>query len=167
VLPRTEKGKTTMLYRARLTTVLVAAGVALTVWPTTSASASASRSSTCKAYAAAEAKEARASTALQQAIANDKWPKVQKLLLSTFAGATSSEKELAASLRNAPAKVKAAAALALKLDHSFTGLITRAPNYDAYASKAAAAEQTPKVQAALKVLSAYSSKLCGSTTPTT
>jgi hypothetical protein len=156
-----------MLYRARLATVLMAAGVGLAVWPAASASATLSRSSTCKAYAAAEAKQARAGTALQQAITNDTWAKVQKLLLSTFAGETNSEKELAASLHAAPAKVKTAAAVALKLDHSFTGLVKSATSYGAYASAVGAAEAAPKVQAALKVLSAYSTKLCGSTTPTT
>jgi hypothetical protein len=157
-----------MLYGAKLTGACVAALVALVgAAPVATASTAVSRSSVCQAYAGAEAKEARASTALAPVIAKGSWRSIQKELLSTFAGETSAEKKLAGYLDTASAKVRAAAAVALRLDRSFTTFARHATSFTAFESAVSAAESTPKVTAALKVLAAYAQKLCGSSTPST
>jgi hypothetical protein len=57
--------------------------------------------------------------------------------------------------------------VALKLDNSFKTIISNSSSLTQFESGITAAESTPKVTAALKVLDAYSAKLCGTTTPTT
>ena len=56
--------------------------------------------------------------------------------------------------------------MVLKLDGSFKSVIQNSTSLTQYESGITAAESTPKVKAALAVLDAYTTKLCGSTTPT-
>jgi hypothetical protein len=156
-----------MLHRAKLGAALLTVGMTMAIIPITTASATVAKSSVCKAYSAEEAKQLKASDGLEKDIASGNWASAKKAMLSTFTSEASAEKQFAAYLNGASAKVKAAAAVALKLDNSFKTIISNSSSLTQFESGITAAESTPKVTAALKVLDAYSAKLCGTTTPTT
>jgi hypothetical protein len=149
-----------MFHRAKLWTALLAVGVGMAIVPVTTASATVAKSSICKAYTAEQNKQLKASSALEKDITSNNWSKVQKALLSTFSSEASAEKEFAAYLNGASAKVKAAAAVALKLDASFKTVVQKSTSLTQFETGITAAESTPKVKAALSVLEAYSNKLC-------
>jgi hypothetical protein len=141
-------------------------GLALAIVPVTTASA-VTKSSICKAYTADQNKEIAAGNAIKKDIASSSWVKVQKALLTTFNAEASAEKEFAAYLRGASAKVRAAGAVVLKLDASFKTVVKKSSSLIQFESGITRAESTPKVKAALNVLETYASKLCPSTTATT
>jgi hypothetical protein len=156
-----------VLYRAKLCGALLALVVAMAVLPVATASATLAKSSICKAYKSEEAKQLKSSTALAKDVLSGKWAVIKKDLLATFNGEAGAEKQFAAYLSGASAKVKSATAVVLKLDGSFKTIIQSSSSLTAFESGITAAEATPKVKAALKVLDAYTTKLCGATTPTT
>jgi hypothetical protein len=156
-----------MLRRTKLWISLLAAGLALAVVPTTTASATIATSSICTAYTAAQNKEIAASSAIEKDIASGTWAKVQKALLSTFSSEASAEKQFATYLNGASAKVRAAAAEALKLDASFKKVIQKSKSLNQFESGINKAESTSKAKAAVSVLESYANKLCPSSTPTT
>jgi hypothetical protein len=149
-----------MFHGAKLWAAAVAVVATMAVIPVTTASATIAKSSICKAYTAEQNKELKASNALEKDITSSNWAKVQKALLSTFSGEASAEKQFAAYLNGASAKVRAAAAVALKLDASFKTVVQKSTSLTQFESGITAAESTPKVKAALNVLEAYSNKLC-------
>jgi hypothetical protein len=157
-----------MRHGAKLAAAFLAAGMVLVTATDSAPAASAAvgRSSICKAFAAAEAKQKRASAALGPVIAQGNWTSIRKALLSTFAEETSAEKEFAGYLHSASAKVRGAATVALRLDRSFTTIARHSTSLTSFETTVKAAESTPKVTAALKVLSVYAQKLCGSTPST-
>jgi hypothetical protein len=156
-----------MLSRAKLCAALLTAAVAMAVLPAATASATVAKSSLCKSYKSEESKESKASTSLEKDLEAGNWASTKKDLLATFKGEAGAEKQFAAYLNGASAKVKSAAAVVLKLDSSFKTIIENSNSLTQYESGITAAEGTPKVTAALDVLSAYTTKLCGSTTATT
>jgi trehalose/maltose hydrolase-like predicted phosphorylase len=156
-----------MLQWAKLGAGAMAIGVAMAVWPAASASAGVEKSSICTAYKAEEAKQVKASTALTKDIESGNWATIQKAMLSTFASEAGAERQFDAYLNGASAKVKAAAAVALQLDASFKTVIEKSTSLTSFEAAITKAESTPKVTAALKVLDAYSGKLCPTSTPTT
>jgi len=147
--------------------VAMAIVTAVAVMPAVTASASIAKSTVCKAYTAEENKQEKSESGLEKVYESGNWSKIQKALLSSFSSEASAEKSFDAYLNGASSKVKAAAAVALKLDNSFKSVIQKSTSLTQFESGITAAESTPKVKAALKVLDAYSTKLCGSTTPTT
>jgi hypothetical protein len=156
-----------MLNRAKLCGALLAVVVATAVLPVATASATLAKSSVCKAYKTEEAKQLKSSSALVKDVESGNWAVIKKDLLATFNGEAGAEKEFADYLSGASSKVKSAAAVVLKLDGSFKTIIQNSSSLTAFESGITAAEGTPKVTAALKVLDAYTTKLCGATTPTT
>jgi len=156
-----------MLTRAKLSVALLAATVGLAVLPAATASATVAKSSICAAYKSEEGKESKASTQIGKDMESGNWASLKKALLSTFKSEAGAEKEFTAYLNGASAKVKTAAAVILKLDGSFKTIIQNSTSLTQFESGITAAESTPKVKAALDVLDTYTTKLCGSTTPTT
>ncbi len=156
-----------MLFRAKLSAALLAVVVALAVLPVATASATVAKSSLCTSYKSEETKQSKASSALAKDIESGSWASIKKALLSAFNGEAGAEKQFAAYLSGAPAKVKAAAAVILKLDGSFKTIIQNSNSLTSFESGITAAESSPKVKAALSTLDSYTTKLCGSTTPTT
>ncbi|MGA2306999.1 MAG: hypothetical protein ABSH29_22830 [Acidimicrobiales bacterium] len=156
-----------MLSGAKLCGALSALVVAMAVLPVATASATPGGSSICKAYNAEETKEVKASAALAKDVDSDNWAVIKKDLLATFKGESSAEKGFDAYLSGASAKVKSAAAVVLKLDSTFKTIVQSSSSLTAYEKGITAAEETPKVHAALKVLDSYTTALCGATTSNT
>ena len=159
-----------MLFRAKLCGALTAVVVALAVLPAATATATVAtvaKSSLCTAYKSEETQQTKAGDALAKDIESGNWASIKKALLSSFNGEAGAEKQFAAYLNGASAKVKAAAAVILKLDGSFKNIIANSSSLASFESGITAAESSPKVKAALNVLTAYTTKLCGSTTSTT
>jgi hypothetical protein len=156
-----------MLSRASLFVALLAAVVGLAILPAATASATVAKSALCKSYTAEENKQLKASAALGKEMESGNWASIKTALLSTFKGEAGAEKEFAAYLNGASSKVKSAAAVVLKLDGTFKTIIQNSSSLTQFTTGIDAAESAPKVKAALNVLSTYTTKLCGSTTPTT
>jgi hypothetical protein len=161
----------TMLQRAKLGVGVIATGLALVlavaVLPAATASASIERSSICKAYKAEETKSINAGAALGKDIESGNYAAIKKALLATFNGEANSEKQFLAVLNGASAKVKAAAAVSLKLVNQFKSIIEKSTTVAQFEAGITAAESSPKIKAALTVLDAYTTKLCGAVTPVT
>jgi hypothetical protein len=151
--------------RAKVGVGVVATGLALVlalaVIPAVTASASIYTSSICKAAKAEEAKSAKGTASLTKAMESGNWPVIQKKLLSIFNGEAGAEKQLANALSGASAKVKAAAAVSLSLVSKFKTIIQNAKSLTQFETGITAAESSPKIKAAEKVLDNYSTKLCG------
>ena len=156
-----------MRSRAKLCGALLAVVVATAVLPVATASATLARSSVCKAYETEKAKEAKSSTALDKDVESGNWALIKKDLLAAFKGEADTEREFAGYLGSASSKVKSAAAVVLKLDSSFKSIAQSSSSLSAYEAGITAAESTPTVRAALKVLDAYTAKQCGTATPKT
>ena len=156
-----------MLQRAKVGAGMLAIGVAMAVWPAASASAGVDKSSICQAYQAEVKKQTSASTKLQKVIEGGSWTTIKKAMLSTFTQETADETKFNGYLKGASSKVKAAAAVALKLDASFKPIIAKSTSLKQFEAKIGAAESTAKVKSALTVLNAYSTTLCGSSTSST
>ncbi len=155
-----------MLQRVLAGTGLAALVVAATLWPAATASPAADKTSICQAYQAEETKQTKANAKLTKLLETGKWTAGKKALVSTASQESDAEKQFAGVyLKGAPRTVKAAAAVALKLDATLRNVVAKAKSLDQYEKSVTAAEGTPKVQAALQVLDAYTSELCGSTTP--
>jgi hypothetical protein len=107
--------------------------------------------------------------ALAKAMASGNWPAVQKALLASFNSESGAVKGLEAALSSAPSNVKAAAATFFKFDGQIKSIVQSSTSLTQFSSQISSIEESPKVQAALKTMSAYGEKLCpGSiTTPTT
>jgi hypothetical protein len=156
-----------MLARAKLCLALLGIVVATAALPVASASATLAKSSICKVYGSQVTQESKASAALEKKIESENWASIKKALLIAVNGDRGAEKQFAAYLSGASAKVKAAVAVVLKLDASFKSIIERSTSLTGYETGVTTAESSPKVTAALAVLSAYTTKLCGSITTTT
>lgn len=160
-----------LVQRAKVGVGVIATGLALVlalaVVPAVTASASVNISSICKAYKGEVAKSTKGTASLTKAMESGNWPVIQKKLLSIFNGEASSEKEFAAFLSGASAKVKAAAAVSLSLVSKFKTIIENAKSLTQFEQGITAAESTPKIKAAEKVLDSYTTKLCGSITAVT
>jgi hypothetical protein len=155
-----------MLRRAKLEFGTLAVGVALamttalTLLPATAASATLEKSSLCKAYTAEVKQQSKGSAALgREMAASGKWSSMQKALLGTFDNEASAEKQFANRIGGS-AKVKAAVAVALQLDNTFRSIIQHSTSLSQFQSGIQAAESTPKVTAAEKVLATYAKGLC-------
>jgi hypothetical protein len=158
------------MLKAKIGAGILALGLATVVWPVSTASATTATvatSSLCTAYKGEQAKQESASTSLEKVMASGKWSKIQKAMLATFGTELNTEKQFIGLLSGASSKVKAAAAVALKLDSEFKTIVASSKNETQFEAKITAAESTPKVEAALKVLTAYSEKTCPTTTPST
>ncbi len=155
-----------MRSRAKLCAALLVVVVTMAILPAATASASLAKSSVCKAYKSEVSKESKATNALTKDLESGNWASIKTALLATFKGEAGAEKQFAAYLNGASAKVKAAAAVVLKLDGTFKSVIQNSTSLTQYESGITAAESTPKVKAALAVLDAYTTKLCGSITST-
>jgi hypothetical protein len=157
-----------MLQRVLASTVLAALILAATLSPAATASAVADKTSICQAYQADETKQAKANAKLRKLLETGKWAAGKKALLSTASQESRAEKQFAGVyLKGAPQTVRAAAAVALKLDATLRNVIAKAKSLGQYDRGITAAETTPEVQAALQVLNAYTTELCGSTTSST
>jgi hypothetical protein len=162
------------MLRTKIGAGILALGLATAVWPVSTASASVAtvatvatvaKSSLCTAYKGEQAKEESASTSLEKVMASGKWSKIQKAMLSTFGSELNTEKQFIGLLNGASSQVKAAAAVALKLDANFKTIVASSKSLTQFQTKITAAESAPKVEAALKVLTAFSEKTCPTTTP--
>ena len=157
-----------MLQRVVAGTGVAVVVLAAALWPAGTTSAAIGKTTTCQAYQADEAKQEKADTKLTKLLESGKWAASKKALVSTAGQEASEEKEFASVyLKGAPQSVRAAAAVALKLDATFKTVIEKAKNLSQYEKGITAAETTPKVQAAFGVLDAYTTQLCGNSTTTT
>jgi hypothetical protein len=151
-----------MLRRAKIGIGTLAVGMALTLVPAATASATVAKSSLCKAYNAEVKQQSKGSAALAREMASGKWSAIKKALLATFSKEANAEKEFSVFLNGASAKVKAAANVALGLDNSFKSVIQHSNSLAQFETGITAAESTPKVKAALNVLDNYTKGLgCG------
>jgi hypothetical protein len=151
-----------MLRRAKLGVGTLAVGLALTLAPAVTASATVAKSAICKAYTSEVNKQTKGQSALTKDIESGKWSSIQKALLSTFNAEASAEKGFTAYLNGASAKVKAAANVLLGLDNKYKSIIQHATSLQQFETGIGAASQTPKVTAALNVLDNYAKTLkCG------
>ncbi len=149
-----------MLRRAKLGMGMLAVGLALALVPAATASAAVEKSALCKAYQNEVTKQSNASGALAKEMESGKWSSIRSALLSTFNGEANAEKQFNSFLNGASAKVKAAAAVVLQLDNSFKKVIQQSTSLQQFETGITAAESTPKVTAALKVLDGYSKSIC-------
>jgi hypothetical protein len=151
-----------MLRRVKFGIGMLAVGLALTLVPAVTASATVAKSSLCKAYNAEVNQQSKGSASLAKEMESGKWSSIKKALLATFAKEANAEKEFSVFLNGASAKVKAAAGVALGLDNSFKSVIQRSTSLQQFETGITAAESTPKVKAALNVLDNYTKSLgCG------
>jgi hypothetical protein len=151
-----------MLRRAKLGVGMLAVGVAMALLPAATASATIEKSAICKAYTKDVNEQSKGSSALAKEMASGKWSVIQKALLGEFSREESSEKDFTAFLSGAPAKVKAAANVALGLDDKFKSIIQHSTSLQQFETGVTAAERIPKVTAALGVLDNYAKTLkCG------
>jgi hypothetical protein len=155
------------MLRAKIGAGILALGLATAIWPVSTASASVAESSLCTAYKGEQAKQESASNSLEKVMASGKWSKIQKAMLATFGTELNTEKQFIGLINGASSKVKAAAAVALKLDADFKTIVASSNSLTQFETKITAAESTPKVKAALKVLTTFSEKTCPTTTPST
>jgi hypothetical protein len=163
-----------VLNRAKVGIGVATIGMALSLVPALSASASIARSASiqksglCKAYTADQKAELKTSTgsALEKAIEAGNFTAVKKALLSSFAGQSKAESEMNAFLSGASSKVRAAAGVILKFDGTLKGIIEKSTSMTQFESGISTAESNPKVTAALKTLDGYTNGLCGAP-PTT
>jgi hypothetical protein len=163
MLRRAQLGVGTLVGGAALAlAVALAAAMGLALLPATTASATVAKSSLCKAYNAEVKQQQKGSAAFEREMASGKWASMQKALLATFNKEANAEKQFAALIGGASAKVKAAAAVALQLDTTFRSIIQRSTSEVQFQSGITAAESTPKVKAAENVLVNYSKGLCRS-----
>jgi hypothetical protein len=174
VTERIGKVEKIMLKKAKIGLGVATIGMALSMVPAVTASASVSASATlrtsslCKAYKAdLKAASKSESASIEKAIESGNWPAAQKALLSAFNGESGLEKSLVASLASAPSKVKAAASVSLKFDATLKSLIQKSKSLTQYESLVTAASKNPKLAAAEKVLDAYTQKECPGLLPTT
>ncbi len=149
-----------MLRRARLGMGMLAVGLALALLPAATASATVEKSSLCKAYQAEVAKQTKASGTVAKEMESGKWSSIKSALLSTFNSEANSDKQFDSLLSGASARVKAAAAVALQLDSTYKKVIQKSTSLPQFETGITAAESTPKVKAALKVLDNYSKSIC-------
>jgi hypothetical protein len=160
-----------LVQRAKVGMAVMATGLALVlalaVVPAVTASATIATSSICKAYKSEVAKSTKGTASLTKSMESGNWPVIQKKLLSIFNGEASSEKAFASVLSGASAKVKAAVTVSLSLVSKFKSIIEKATSLAQFESGITAAESSPKIKGAEKVLDAYTTKLCGSITPAT
>jgi hypothetical protein len=140
---------------------MLVVGLALALVPAATASASIEKSAVCRAYNSEVTKQTKGSANLAKDMESGNWSSIRGALLATFNGEANAEKEFAAYLSGASAKVKAAAAVALKLDSTFKTIIESSSSLQQFETRITAAESTPRVTAALKVLDSYSKSICG------
>jgi hypothetical protein len=140
---------------------MLVVGLTLALMPAATASASIEKSSVCAAYKTEVTKQTKGSANLAKEMESGNWATIKGALLSTFNGEANAEKQFAGYLSGASAKVKSAAAVALKLNSTFKTVIENSSSLQQFETNITAAESTPKVTAALKVLASYSKHLCG------
>ncbi len=149
-----------MLRRARLGIGMLAVGLTLALLPAATASATVEKSALCKAYQSEVAKQTKASATVAKEMASGKWSTVKKALLATFNSEANSEKQFSSYLNGASGKVKAAAAVAVQLNNTVMKVLQKSTSRQQFETGILAAESTPKVSAALKVLGNYSATIC-------
>jgi hypothetical protein len=179
VTERIGKVETTMLNRAKIGIGVATIGMALSVIPALSASASVKASATLRSNALcgdyksqlkSEDSSTTSGSALEKAYTSGKWSEIQKALLSSYSSETGAVNKLESVLSGAPSSVKSAAGQVLKFENSLKTVIQQSTSLTQFSQKSLSAEQNPKVQAALKTLDAYGAKECPgeiTTTPTT
>jgi hypothetical protein len=164
-----------MLNKARIGIGIAAIGLAASMVPAVSASASVSRtagihaiqlvqkSSLCKSdeKLSAAAAKTEGGSALEKDIESGNFGAVKKLMLATFTSESSLEKAYNAYLSGAPKNVQSAASESLKFDGTIKSDIEKSNSMTQFESYIESAEKNPKLVAAEKVLSAYSEKKCG------
>jgi hypothetical protein len=149
----------TIVRKVRLGIYPVAIGMGLTLVPAVTASATVETSAVCKAYNTDVKLQSKGSAALAKQIASGKWSSIQKALLTEFSQRASAEKDFSSFLSGAPAKVKAAANVAVGLDNKFKSIVQHSSNVQQFGTAIGKAEHIPKVVAALGVLGNYARTL--------
>jgi hypothetical protein len=128
--------------------------------PAAKASATAAKSSLCKAYTAQTKQQQEGSAALGKEMTLPDWPSAKKAVLVTFDKEANAERKFAAMLNGASAKVQAAVKVALQLDDRFRTIIEHSTGLAQFQTAITKAESTPKVAAAEKVLVNYIKGRC-------
>jgi hypothetical protein len=151
-----------MLRKARIGMGMLALGMVLTLVPTVAASAAVEKSAVCQAYAKDVNTQTKGSAALAKQLESGNWTTAQKGLLKALSNEQGAEKDFQGFLSGAPAKVKAASNVALGLVSQFKSIVQSSTSIEQFGSRITAVTETPKVSAALTVLTNYSKKLhCG------
>ena len=162
-----------MLKKAKLGIGIAAIGMAVSMVPAVSASASVNRaasvhvvvkSSLCKADSslAAAAAKTDGGSKLEKDIETGNFAAVKKLMLATFTSESSLEKAFEAYLSGAPKNVQSAASESFKFDGTIKSDIEKSNSMAQFESLIESAEKNPKLLSAEKVLNAYQQKKCGS-----
>jgi hypothetical protein len=151
-----------MVRKARIGMGMLALGLALTLVPTVTASAAVEKSAVCQAYAKDVNTQTKGSTALAKQLESGNWATAQKALLKALNNEQGAEKDFQGFLSGAPAKVKAASNVALGLVSQFRSIVQSSTSLEQFGSRITSATESPKVSAALAVLTNYAKKLhCG------
>ena len=106
-------------------------------------------------------------TAIEKDIESNHWAAAKKLLLSELVSGSKLEKQAVAALSSAPASVKSAGAVALKVFSGEKGIIQSSNSATQFETSINTLDSEPKLVAAEKVLDAYQTAQCGSTTSST
>jgi hypothetical protein len=143
------------------TGLVVTLGLAVLPVATASATTTTTNSAICTAYNAEQANSGEASGKLQNVMeADSKWPAIQKAALSTFSSQQGAERHLASTLSSASAKLRAAVTVSIQLYSTFESIVKSSKSLFQFERRLDAAEASPKVKAADKVLDSFT-KLCG------
>jgi uncharacterized protein YyaL (SSP411 family) len=129
--------------------------------------AGASKGGLCALNKQAEAVSTKAETNMTKAIESGNWATVKKDLLAAISQESGAEKTAIAALSSAPGKVQSAGAVMIRFAGNQKSIIQNANSLTKFESSEQAAEESPKIANAEKVLSAYYVSKCGPITPTT
>jgi hypothetical protein len=136
--------------------------------PRVSVVSSVRTSSLCKSYKSQQSLLSKTEGgALAKAYASGNWASIQKALLSSFGAEGSAVKNLESALKGAPSNVKAAAGTLLKFENQIKSVVQSSTTLAQFGSQITALSESPKTQAALKVLDDYGKKLCPGSVPKT
>jgi len=114
--------------------------------------------------------ETKAETAIVKALESGNWPAAQKDMIAAFGQETAAEKAAVAALSGAPSDVRSAGAAMIKFANTELKIVKSSISATQFESSEESAAESPKLQAAEKVLTAYFDNQCGikpTSTPTT
>jgi hypothetical protein len=113
------------------------------------------------------ASQSKSTNAIVKAIEAGNWATAKQALLSSFNGESKAEALAISALSSAPAKVKAAGAVALKFVATEKSVIEKSTSVSQFESSIEAATKNPQLVSAEKTLESYQTAKCGPLTPVT
>lgn len=153
-----------MFFRRVVTgTAIVAFGLALAVLPVVPgvAGVASAHPSFCSLNKHATKIQSKTETAIVKAIESGNWPTAQKALLASFNQDSGAVKAAIAALSGAPSKVRSAGSTMISFANSEVKIVKTSTSAAQFESAEESAAESPKIEAAEKVLTAYFDNQCG------